>query len=229
MCDLKAVTFPDYYMPGGSKLFVHWFFHHLCCSLQSKNILGLTWWILRSMTSLCMIKYCHMLSQPFVWSVLIWFQQVGFLYWPKNINFMFPSLPISNNMNTTASINWILCYLTSLFDANFSQAVTHNSIASVFISSFMSECCKIINISVFIHWMVHLRHLNFVICCPKGIWLPINEHYSAISNTLKRRDSRVCAECSCLSQVSYCALPFEVLQIQKSLFITDVLNYSSIF
>ena len=30
--------------------------------------------------------------------------------------------------------------LTSLFDANFSHAVTHNSIASVLISSFMSEC-----------------------------------------------------------------------------------------
>ena len=30
--------------------------------------------------------------------------------------------------------------LTSLFEANFSQAVTHNSIASVLISSFISDC-----------------------------------------------------------------------------------------
>ena len=35
MCELKAITFSHYCMPGWTKLFVHAFFYHFCSSLKT--------------------------------------------------------------------------------------------------------------------------------------------------------------------------------------------------
>lgn len=37
MCELKAITFSHYCMPGWTKLFVHAFFYHFCSSLQTQQ------------------------------------------------------------------------------------------------------------------------------------------------------------------------------------------------
>lgn len=75
----------------------------------------------------------------------------------KSISFTYNSMPCGTKLlihcvldhfcSILIKCNWFwgrrytyLCKLTSLLLPCFSQAVTHNSIASIFISSFISEC-----------------------------------------------------------------------------------------
>ena len=51
--------------------------------------------------------------------------------------------------------------LTSLLEANFSHAVTHNSIASVLISSAMSECWNLKDVET---WPAELENVVFYRC-----------------------------------------------------------------
>ena len=56
MCELKAITFSHYCMPGWTKLFVHAFFYHFCSSLKHNTV---HIWIITMMMT--MIKIIHSL------------------------------------------------------------------------------------------------------------------------------------------------------------------------
>ena len=70
MCELKAITFSHYCMPGWTKLFVHAFFYHFCSSLKHNTV---HIWIITMMMT--MIKlfipfsfYCFILTLQSRWA-----------------------------------------------------------------------------------------------------------------------------------------------------------------
>ena len=67
MCELKAITFSHYCMPGWTKLFVHAFFYHFCSSLKHNTVH--IWIITMMMTMIKLFSplsfYCFILTlQP---------------------------------------------------------------------------------------------------------------------------------------------------------------------